>query len=95
MPELYVAPMGTAAALYAQKLVTGLRASGVNAECDIMSRSLKAQMKYADKIAARYVLILGDAEIESGRAVVKEMATSEQTEIALDAVAAFLAEKRG
>ena len=95
VPELYIASMGQKAAVEAAKIVSGLRASGVNAECDIMSRSLKAQMKYADKIAARYVLILGDAELGSGRAVIREMASSEQTEIALDAVADYLAEKRG
>ncbi len=94
VPQLYIASMGPKAAVEAAKIVSGLRAQGVNAECDIMSRSLKAQMKYADKIAARYVLILGDAELESGRAVIREMASSEQTEIALDAVAAYLAEKR-
>ena len=94
VPELYIASMGPKAAVEAARIVTDLRASGVNAECDIMSRSLKAQMKYADKIAARFVLILGDAELESGRAVIREMASSEQTEIALDAVAAYLAEKR-
>ncbi len=94
VPELYIASMGPQAAVEAARIVTDLRASGVNAECDIMSRSLKAQMKYADKIAARFVLILGDAELNNGRAVIREMASSEQTEIALDAVAAYLAEKR-
>ena len=60
------------------------------ADFDIMGRSLKAQMKYADKIGARYVCILGDSEIESGKAVLKEMATSEQTEVELDKIAEFI-----
>ena len=47
-------------------------------------------MKYADKIGARYVCILGDSEIESGKAVLKEMATSEQTEVELDKIAEFI-----
>ena len=44
-------------------------------------------MKYADKIGAKYVLMLGDNEIETGKAVLKEMATGEQREIALDEIA--------
>ena len=95
VPELYIAAMGKEAAVRAARIVSDLRESGINADSDIMGRSLKAQMKYADKIAARYTLILGDAEIASGRAVIKEMATSEQTEVPLDGIAAFLAGKRG
>jgi histidyl-tRNA synthetase len=56
---------------------------GVYAECDIVGRSLKAQMKYADKIGADYTVIIGGDEIDSGRAIVKNMKTSEQTETAL------------
>jgi len=95
VPELYIAAMGKEAAVRAARIVSDLRERGINADSDIMGRSLKAQMKYADKIAARYTLILGDAEIASGRAVIKEMATSEQTEVPLDGIAAFLAGKRG
>ena len=94
VPELYIAAMGKDAAVRAAKIVSDLRDRGIGADSDIMGRSLKAQMKYADKIAARYVLILGDSEIESGRAVIKEMATSEQTEISLDGIADFLDGKR-
>ncbi|MBQ5355252.1 MAG: histidine--tRNA ligase [Clostridia bacterium] len=95
VPELYIAAMGKEAAVRAARIVSDLRESGINADSEVMGRSLKAQMKYADKIAARYTLILGDAEIASGRAVIKEMATSEQTEVPLDGIAAFLAGKRG
>ena len=94
VPELYIAAMGKEAAVRAAGIVKQLRDRGVNADSDIMGRSLKAQMKYADKIAARFVLILGDSEIESGRAVIKEMASSEQTEVALDEIGAFLDGKR-
>ena len=83
VPELYVAPMGGAARAAALALTQSLREAGVYAECDIMGRSLKAQMKYADKIGARRVLILGDAELESGRANLRTMADGTQTEIVL------------
>lgn len=94
VPELYIASMGSAAAVRAAKITSELRDAGINADCDIMGRSLKAQMKYADKISARFVLMLGDSEIESGKATVKEMATSEQTEIALDDIVAFIKSKQ-
>ena len=89
-PVLYIASMGKAAENRALTIVNGLRAAGVMADCDVMSRSLKAQMKYADKIGAKYVLMLGDNEIETGTAVLKEMATGEQREVRLDAIAEAL-----
>ena len=89
-PVLYIASMGKAAENRALTIVNGLRAAGVIADCDVMSRSLKAQMKYADKIGAKYVLMLGDNEIETGTAVLKEMATGEQREVRLDAIAEVL-----
>ena len=94
VPELYIAAMGSQAAVKAAQITNELRAAGLNADCDIMNRSLKAQMKYADKIAARFVLILGDSEIESGRAVIKEMATSEQVEVALSDIVTYIQSKK-
>ncbi|MBR6808450.1 MAG: histidine--tRNA ligase [Clostridia bacterium] len=89
-PELYIASLGDAASLSANCITTELRRRGIVAECDVMSRSLKAQMKYADKIGAKYTLILGDSEIESGKAVIKNMKTSDQTEIEISAAAEFI-----
>ena len=85
-PVLYVAPMGVNARVEAVKIVSQLRARGIYAECDICARSLKAQMKYADKIGAKYTLILGDSELESGNAQLKCMANSTQEEISLNNV---------
>ena len=83
-PVLYVAPMGDAAAVKAFAIVTRFRAAGKWAESDIVGRSLKAQMKYADKLGAQYTLILGDTELAAGKAQLKNMATGEQTEVDLD-----------
>ncbi len=88
--SLYVAPLGDRASIESQRIVTELRDAGVRAECDIMNRSLKAQMKYADKLGARYALIIGDSELESGVAVIKNMQTSEQTEIKISDAADFI-----
>ena len=70
--------------LRALAITERLRESGVYAECDVVGRSLKAQMKYANKISAEYTLIIGDSEIESGRAQLRNMQSGEQTEVELD-----------
>ena len=83
-PLLYVASMGNEAALKAFEIITRFRAEGKWAESDIVGRSLKAQMKYADKIGARYTLILGDNELAAGEAQLKNMETGEQTTVSID-----------
>lgn len=83
---LYVATLGSRAAEYAQKLVYQLRSYGVGAETDLMSRSLKAQMKYADKKGFLYTIVIGDEEIENGKAVLKDMKSGEQKDVSLDSV---------
>ena len=50
-------------------------------------------MKYANKIGAKYSVILGDSELESGRVELKEMATSEKTEIALSDLVSIMKEE--
>ncbi len=83
-PLLYIAPMGKEAKIKALSIVANLRNEGVYAECDISQRSLKAQMKYADKIGAKYTLIIGDSELECGKAQLKDMKNSTQSEIEID-----------
>lgn len=86
---LYIAPMGDAAVAAAQKLAYDLRKSGVSVDTDHLGRGLRASMKYADKLGAKNTLVLGDNEIETGNAKVKNMATGEETEVSLDALAEF------
>jgi len=81
--DLYIAPMGENAAFMASKLCNDLRAEGYSAETDLVGRGLKAQMKFANKIGAKFTLVLGDNEIETGKAKLKNMATSEETEVSL------------
>ncbi len=83
-PRLYIASLGQAASLYAMTIVERLRKAGIYAECDLVGRSLKAQMKYANKLSADYTLILGDTEIESGRAFLRDMRSSTQEEVDLN-----------
>ena len=85
--DIYVAPMGENASFEAAAIVADLRASGVSAQTDVVGRSLKAQMKYADKIGAKYTMVLGDDELNSKKAKLKNMATGETTEAELDGFA--------
>ena len=83
-PELYIASLGESAAVAALAIAERLRSTGHVIECDIVGRSLKAQMKYANKIGAKYTLIIGDSEIELGRAQIRNMETGEQSEVELN-----------
>ena len=82
-PRLYIATLGDRAVPTAVALAERLRKDGLYVECDLVGRSLKAQMKYANKLSADYALILGDSEIESGKAFLRDMKNSEQTEVEL------------
>ena len=85
--ELYIAPKGERASLEAAKLTSDLRAQGVSAQFDVVGRSVKAQMKYADKLGARYTLVLGDSEVDSGTVTVKDMRGKESFEMKLETLA--------
>lgn len=90
--DLYIVTMGDKASLKATKLCAELRAEGLKAETDICGRGLKAQMKYANKIGAKYTLVLGDSEIESGKAKLKDMAEGTEAEINIDEIVEELGE---
>ena len=83
-PKVYIAALGDAAGIKSLEICERLRRADIFAECDTMGRSLKAQMKYANKIGAEYVLIIGDSEIESGSAQLRNMQNGEQSEVQLD-----------
>ncbi len=82
--EVYLAPMGEAAVRACFALATKLREGGIAAELDIAGRGLKAQMKYADKRGARYTVVVGDNELQTGKAQLKDMETGEISEVSLD-----------
>ena len=82
--DVYVAPLGERASDESQAICQQLRQAGLSAETDLMGRSLKAQMKYADKINAHYVAIIGDDELDQGVATVKNMKEGESKQLTLD-----------
>ncbi len=81
--DLFLVALGEKADLYVQKFVYDLRKSGVSCDRDYLSRSFKAQMKYANKIGCNYIIVIGDDEITQDTGKLKNMATSEETEIRL------------
>lgn len=82
--DIYIASMGDAAHKKAFELTQKVRSASLYAECDVVGRGLRAQMKYADKIGAKFSIVLGDNEIAQNKATLKNMKTGEQTEISLD-----------
>lgn len=85
--DLYIASMGENATLKASQIAADVRGNGMHAQFDIVGRSVKAQMKYANKIGAAYTVVLGDSEIEAGVAKVKNMADGSETEMNIDDIA--------
>lgn len=83
-PDLFVVAMGEKATLKAIEIVKDMRDEGFAALLDLNQRSLRAQMKYADKLGAKFNIVLGDNEVESGTAKIKNMLTGEEKDIALD-----------
>lgn len=81
--ELFIAAIGEKADDKAMELLFKLRKCSIRAEKDYMRRSLKAQMKYANKLNAGYVIVIGDEEIEKGKATVKNMENGESDEVSL------------
>ncbi|NLY47720.1 MAG: histidine--tRNA ligase [Clostridiales bacterium] len=84
--DLYVGILGRESRVAAYKLVNKLRREGLIIETDYMDRSVKAQMKYANKIGARHTMVVGADELAAGRARIKNMDTGNETEVAIDKI---------
>ncbi len=84
-PKLFVCTLGENSDIPAQKLVYDLRKMGCPAERDLCGRSLKAQMKYANKLNAEYTIVIGDDEISQNSASVKNMESGDTTETVISA----------
>ena len=83
-PELYILSLGKEENKMALKLAEELRQENYIVEKDVFERSFKAQMKYADKINAKNLIVIGENELTSGKAKLKNMASGEEKEISLD-----------
>ena len=84
--QIYIGSIGHKGFIKSQAVTFDLRKSGITAECDTVGRSVKAQMKYANKIGAKYSVIIGDDEVDNDMVSLKNMETGETEEIKLSAL---------
>lgn len=82
--DVFVAVMGEAAKSFGIKLCRELRAKGIVAEMDTLARNIKGQFKYADRLNAKYTLVIGEDELSKGVVSLKDMARSMQREIKIE-----------
>ena len=82
-PDLFIVSLGDKATLKAVEIAKDMREEGFSCLYDINGRGLRAQMKYADKLGAKYTIVIGDNEVADGIARLKNMKTGEENEIAL------------
>lgn len=84
--DVYIVALGERAREKAFSVAFELRGAGISADYDILGRGLKAQMRYADKLRARYVAIIGDDELDAGVATLKNMTGGEQERVGFDSL---------
>jgi histidyl-tRNA synthetase len=92
-PDVFVAALGDKGRLLAFEWVCALGNEGVRAELDFGGKSLKSQMKQADRLEAHYVLIVGDDELKKGEAILRNMQTKDQVSVPLDGLVENIKEK--
>jgi histidyl-tRNA synthetase len=83
-PDLFIAALGERAQVKAFELANQLHLDGIKAEIEYEERSLKAQMRRANKLGSRYVLIVGENELQTGRAILRHMGRKKQEEVDLN-----------
>jgi len=93
--DLFLAGLGDEAGDFCFRLMHRLRTDGLRVDMDLESKSLKSQMKQADRFGARAVLIIGSDELEAGRAPLRDMATGDQTEINLAGIGEYFQQMCG
>lgn len=84
--EVFIAVMGDEAKAFGLKLLRQLRRAGVCAEMDALARNIKGQFKYANRIQAKKAVVIGENELAENKVAIKDMATSEQKEVAIDEI---------
>jgi histidyl-tRNA synthetase len=92
-PSLFIAALGEETYREAYRLVNQLHLEGIRAELDYEGKSLKSQMRRADKLKAQYVLIMGEEELKRGKAVLRNMGTKFQEEVPLQGLIDTLRKK--
>ncbi|MGE7021216.1 histidine--tRNA ligase [Solibacillus cecembensis] len=92
--DMYIVVMGDEAKLKAVELLSSFRAKGISADIDYADRKMKAQMKAADRANAKFVLVLGESELEEQAVNVKAMATGEQQKVEFGHLVQYVLENK-
>jgi len=92
--DIYIGAIGSAGLIKGHGLAYRMREAGIKAESDSVGRSVKAQMKYANKIGAKYSVVLGDNEISEDSASLKNMDTGEQEQVKVSELLDIMKSKR-
>ena len=90
--DLFIVTMGEEADRYAVKLLNELRKNGVKADKDYLNRKIKGQMKQADRLNAKYTIVIGDQELENNSIDIKHMASGESEKVQLDQLVDYFKE---
>lgn len=91
--QVYIAVLSESARIFSLKLSQNLRDRGIVVEMDLMKRNIRNQMKYADRLGAKYVLIIGDDELEKGVLTIRDMETGQQVEVDEKWIENYIVEK--
>ena len=89
-PDIYLANIGETALDAAENIASSLRSEGIFAETDLMGKSLKAQMKYADKVKARFSAVIGDDEVKNKKLTLRNMENGDSTDVAFADIAKII-----
>lgn len=92
--DCYIVAMGDRAKERSVSLLQEMRKAGISADKDYENKKMKAQLKQADRLQAKFVIIIGDEELEKGVANVKNMATGEQDAVAFERLAEYIKERK-
>jgi histidyl-tRNA synthetase len=92
--EVYIAPMSDSERSIAINIASKLRGEGISVEFDIMGRGLKSQLKYANKVSAKYLLVIGEQERLSGEFKLKDMDLGAEETITVNAIGAYVKARR-
>ena len=88
--DVYVIALGDEAKLKAVEFISSFRLKGISADMDYLMRKMKAQMKSADRLQAKFVVIIGETELEEGVVVVKQMETGNQEKVQINEIVNYL-----
>jgi len=92
--DIYLGALGAAAKIAVVPMVMALRTAGIYAEMDVMDRSAKAQMKYANKIGSKFSCIIGENELENKEVTIKDMDKHEQEVVKFEEIVAYMLKRK-